>query len=93
MSEFSDLDTGEALIGAEKNNDNATCPEGEGDAAAIAGAAIAGVALLGAAAVAAATSSIVSNGIGQVTTAAQTAASDALAASQANATALLDQAR
>lgn len=92
MSEFAALDTGEALVAGQKKNEDLACPEG-GDAAAIAGAAIAGVALLGAAAVAAATSSMVSNGIGQVTDAAQAAATDLLTESQANANALLDEAR
>lgn len=93
MSDFNSLNTGEALVGTAKKDDTATCPDSGSDAAAIAGAAIAGAALLGAAAVAAATSSMVSNGIGQVTGAAQAAAAAALTQSEASASALLAEAR
>lgn len=91
MSEFSSLDTGEAIVGAQKKNDSLECPEG-GDAAAIAGAAIAGAALLGAAAVGAATSSLLSNGVG-ATTEAQAAAGAFIGETTENAATLLSDAK
>jgi hypothetical protein len=92
MPNFNSLSTGESLIATKKGNNSLDCPEG-GDASAVVGAIVAGVALSAATAVAAAASKFVADGIGTVTTAAQAAAADTLAAAQAETAALAADAK